>query len=182
MASRWESAYIPELARAFHERYPEVDLLTFELGLLSPTAGLAISSAFSRALQPLGIAAPRSHVLMTVFLSPDGCLSQREISDRLMVTGGNISQLVNALHKDGLVRRTVRRNNRRVTDIRLTPAGLEVCRQVLEIRGQFVADAWSVLDQDEKRALKGMLERLLTHAETLHAAPPEDTAAAEAAS
>ena len=181
MASRWESAYVPELARAFHERYRDVDVLTFELGLLSPITGIAISSAFSRALQPLGIAAPRSHVLMTVFLSPEGCLSQKEISERLMVTGGNISQLVNALHRDGLVRRTVRRNNRRVTDIRLTAAGQAICKEILQIRGQFVADAWSVLDDDEKRALKGIFERLLAHAETLHPAAPED-GAGEAAS
>ena len=181
MASRWESAYVPELARAFHERYPEVDALTFELGLLNPIAGIAISSAFSRALQPLGIAPSRSHVLMTVFLSPEGCLSQKEISERLMVTGGNISQLVNALHKDGLIRRTVRRNNRRITDIRLTPAGEAICEQVLHVRGQFVAEAWSVLDDDEKLVLKGMLERLLKHAETLHPSIPEDDAG-EAAS
>ena len=181
MASRWESAYVPELARAFHERYPDVDVLTFELGLLSPITGIAISSAFSRALQPLGIAAPRSHVLMTVFLSPEGCLSQKEISERLMVTGGNVSQLVDALRKDGLVRRTVRRNNRRVTDIRLTPAGLAICEQVLQVRGQFVAEAWSVLNEDEKRVLKGMFERLLKHAETLHPAVPADSAS-EAAS
>ncbi len=48
-----------------------------------------------------------------------------EISQQLKVTPPTITQIINILHKDGLIERSVDPEDRRAVNIKLSPAGLE---------------------------------------------------------
>ena len=65
---------------------------------------------------------PRFDLMAQLQRSPRG-LSMGELSSRLMVTGGNVTALVDALEQDGLVARGPNPKDRRSQVIRLTAKG-----------------------------------------------------------
>ena len=65
---------------------------------------------------------PRFDVLAQIDRSPEG-QPMRELSQRLMVTNGNITPLVDRLVEDGLVIRASSPDDRRVQHVKLTENG-----------------------------------------------------------
>ena len=70
---------------------------------------------------------PRFDLMAALERAPDG-LTMGELSRRLMVSGGNITSIVNALERDGLVRRRSPASDRRTSYVALTEQGLQVIR------------------------------------------------------
>ena len=65
---------------------------------------------------------PRFDFLSQLERSPAG-LRMSEISQRMMVTGGNITRIADGLLAEGLITRTVAPGDRRASIVRLTAAG-----------------------------------------------------------
>ena len=65
---------------------------------------------------------PRFDLMAALERAPDG-LTMGELSRRLMVSGGNITSIVNALERDGLVRRRSPASDRRTSYVALTERG-----------------------------------------------------------
>lgn len=82
-----------------------------------------IEDAIRRRLrQRFGISLPRFDYLAQLHRVPEG-LKMRELSRRLMVTGGNVTGLTDELAREGLVERVDSPGDRRSWIVRLTPAG-----------------------------------------------------------
>jgi DNA-binding MarR family transcriptional regulator len=90
------------------------------------SAVMATADAFlresHRLFRPHGLSGAQYNLLNVVALSPDG-LSQRELSDHLVVDRSNITGLLDRMEKAGWVRRTDHPADRRVYRVVLTPAG-----------------------------------------------------------
>jgi DNA-binding MarR family transcriptional regulator len=69
-----------------------------------------------------GITLPRFDLMAQLERNPDG-LKMNELSQRLMVSGGNVTGLTDQLEKEGLVIRMDDPEDRRAYTIKLTPAG-----------------------------------------------------------
>jgi DNA-binding MarR family transcriptional regulator len=91
------------------------------LRLLSCT--MTIEKAAQRLLaERFGTTLPRFDVLAALERAPDG-LTMGALSQALLVSNGNVTQLVHKLAADGMVQTAADPRDRRISRVRLTPAG-----------------------------------------------------------
>lgn len=99
---------------------------------------------------------PRFDVLAQLD-SSDGVLTMGELSTRLMVTSGNVTGLVNAMERDGLVSRRPHPTDRRSTLIRMTAAGRALFRKMAPAHRQWIDTMMTGLSRAD---MKGLLDVL----------------------
>ena len=84
-------------------------------------------------------------------------LTQQELADRLLVTKGNVCQLLDRMEHNGLL---VRQQEGRANRLFLTPAGKRLAEQVVPAQEAVVAKCFSPLNEDEVRHLLALLRKL----------------------
>jgi DNA-binding MarR family transcriptional regulator len=84
-------------------------------------------------------------------------LTQQELADRLLVTKGNVCQLLDRMEHSGLL---VRQQEGRANRLFLTPAGKRLAEQVVPAQESVVAKCFSPLNEDEQRQLLALLRKL----------------------
>lgn len=81
-----------------------------------------------------------------------------EISQHLLVSNGNVTQLRTRLEADGLIGVEADANDRRVQRVRLTRAGESVFKQMAKAHGACVDSLLGDLTQADKQALVRLLD------------------------
>lgn len=99
---------------------------------------------------------PRFDLLAELERSPSG-LRMGELSQRLMVTGGNVTGIVARLLADGLVDRVTDERDRRAFVVRLTELGLEAYRDMLDEHGRAVAELLGAVGASDRSRLVDLL-------------------------
>lgn len=89
-----------------------------------------------------------------------GPLSQGELADKLLVTGGNITYVMDRLEAQGLVERHRSDTDRRVVEARLTPEGRARIASVFPGHAAFIREMAAPLSREERKTLRGLLKRL----------------------
>jgi DNA-binding MarR family transcriptional regulator len=87
-------------------------------------------------------------------------LSQGELSQRLKVTGGNVTGLVRRLVADGLVTRAMSASDRRSFVVRLTPKGRAVFVAAKQLHDALLSDWFGGLSSDDLKAAMNSLDLL----------------------
>lgn len=89
-----------------------------------------------------------------------GPLCQKELSKKLLRSGGNITMVVDNLERNGLVRRVRGRSDRRFVTVHLSAKGSRIIQDVLpdQIRG--IVDDMSVLNASDLNNLRTMCRKL----------------------
>lgn len=89
-----------------------------------------------------------------------------DLSGELGVTARNVTGLVDALQRDGLVERLPHPDDRRATLVRLTPAGEDLCGKLLAEQRAALSELLAELPEPDQRnlvhaleSLRGVLER-----------------------
>lgn len=103
-----------------------------------------IRMAMATRLRKLEVSAPQCDVLTT--LTEAEGISQQELAQRLYVTKGNISGLIDRLAEAGLVERRSINGDRRAHAIFLTPAGRAVAVAGIAAQRDFVARSLGQMD------------------------------------
>lgn len=121
-------------------------------------AARAMSAAYAPLLEPLGLTHPQ-YLVMLVLWQFDG---QRvtDIGTRLHLDSGTLTPLLKRLQTRGLVERRRLKDDERVVEIHLTPAGRALQAKALAIPASMACTA--ALDADELTALRGQLLALTT--------------------
>jgi DNA-binding MarR family transcriptional regulator len=117
----------------------------------------------SRLRERFGGSLPRFDLMAQLDRHPDG-LKMRELSERLMVTGGNVTGLTDRLVAEGLVERRDDPDDRRACTVRLTREGRRQFRFMAREHERWVATLFDGLDvgaQAELFRLLGLLKRAL---------------------
>lgn len=91
-------------------------------------------------------------------LERHGALTLGEISQRLLVSNGNITQLRARLETDGLIETEADRNDRRIQRVRLTKTGESVFKRMAKAHAARVDSLLSGLSQADKQALVRLLD------------------------
>jgi len=91
--------------------------------------------------------------LMAQLDSHSAGLRMGEISNRLMVTTGNITGLTDELVAEGLVKRSADPHSRRALLVRLTPKGKKAFRAAAKANESWIAEFFSVLSAKDKKAM-----------------------------
>jgi MarR family 2-MHQ and catechol resistance regulon transcriptional repressor len=98
--------------------------------------------------------------VLVVLTTADGELEMRALRNRLRLSKATLSEVVSTLHARGLVWRRRLRSDRRAASVVLTPAGREIVERLFPEHSRRVADAFAVLDEDEKRSLASICRKL----------------------
>ena len=84
-------------------------------------------------------------------------LTQQRLADALLVTKGNVCQILDKMERDGLL---VRRPAGRVNHVYLTEAGRRLFDEVVPAHEHFMAEAFGELSEADQRRLLRLLSRL----------------------
>lgn len=123
---------------------------------------MLIARHTERMLAQWGLSGPQYGVLRTIDLA-GGSLSLSQISERMLVTCGNITGLVDRLERDGLVARERSHEDRRIVFAHITAEGRRLSE---EAHTEFVGLIGRLLDfmgPEERKALAQQLEQLHLH-------------------
>ncbi|OGU54519.1 MAG: hypothetical protein A2V66_02540 [Ignavibacteria bacterium RBG_13_36_8] len=104
------------------------------------------------------LTAPQFHVLEV--LKDAGPMPLKRISEELMVTGANITCVVDNLEKEDLVKRVPSKEDRRIINAELTPKGREKMHELFPKYVDNMSDIASKLSDNEQRELSRLLEKL----------------------
>ncbi|WP_433463200.1 MarR family winged helix-turn-helix transcriptional regulator [Spirillospora sp. CA-128828] len=129
------------------------------LGNLLGAASLAVTDLVVAGATDAGrVSTSGAAALIVLSAAPD--LGVTELGRRVGLTQSAAARMVDGLQAAGLVRR--RSGGGRVVHVRLTPKGEEAVRGMLAARGAPLAEVLTVLDDDERETLTGLLAKLLT--------------------
>jgi len=113
----------------------------------------------SRLRSRFGITLPRFDLMSQLERHPQG-LKMNELSRLLMVTGGNVTGVVDQLVKEDLVERVDDAADRRAWRVRLTRAGDKAFAEMAREHEQWVVELMGGLTRKESDALMQLLSRL----------------------
>lgn len=102
---------------------------------------------------------PRFDLMSQLWRYPDG-LKMNELSRHLMVTGGNVTGIVDPLEKDGLVERTPEPADRRAYRVRLTRAGRKAFAEMARAHEGWIVELLGGLSKKEQAQTYRLLARM----------------------
>lgn len=130
------------------------------LRLLSATTRIE-DTIRQRLRERFGITLPRFDLMAQLEREPLG-LTMGELSRRMMVTGGNVTTIVDQLENEALVQRQPLPGDRRAFMVVLTPAGRTAFAAMASEHEQWVVELLSALStpqQEQLHRLLGTLKR-----------------------
>ena len=89
-----------------------------------------------------------------------GPLGQRVLGGKLLMSGGNITTVVDNLEARGLVRRERRDDDRRHVTVHLSPEGRRLIAKVFPNHVRAIVDAFSALTPGEQETLGRLAKKL----------------------
>ena len=102
---------------------------------------------------------PRFDLMAQLERHPEG-LKMKELSHRLMVTGGNVTGITDQLVAEGLVERVGVQGDRRAFLVRLTPAGRKVFERMAAEHEDWIVQAFEGLSPRELEQLHRLLGKV----------------------
>ena len=109
-----------------------------------------------------GTTLPRFDLMAQLDREAEG-LSMGELSARLMVTGGNVTGIVDQLEGEGLVVREDHPTDRRAFRVRLTAAGRRQFRRMAAVHEAWIVKLFDGWDATQKNQVHGLLATLKQH-------------------
>ncbi len=102
---------------------------------------------------------PRFDLMAQLERHPAG-LRMNELSQRLMVSGGNVTGITDQLQREQLVTRTLDPQDRRALTVKLTGQGLKRFREMAARNEQWTVELLEGLDREEKQVMLELLGKL----------------------
>jgi MarR family 2-MHQ and catechol resistance regulon transcriptional repressor len=119
---------------------------------------MSFSRVVASKVAEYGLTPPQFGILEALYhLGP---LTLGELADKLLVTGGNVTYVMDRLEEQGLVTRERSASDRRVVRAHLTQAGRDVIRDVFPGHAEFIRELVSTLPAQQQGELRELLKRL----------------------
>ena len=128
------------------------------LRLLSATTRIE-DTIRQRLREQFGITLPRFDLTAQLEREPEG-LSMGELSHRMMLTGGNVTAIVDQLEKEQLVQRQNLPGDRRAWRVSLTPEGRQAFAAMAQAHEGWVVELFSPLSERQQAQLHKLLGTL----------------------
>src|SRR5688500_11071911 len=117
----------------------------------------------SRLREQFATTLPRFDLMAQLERHPEG-LKMNELSRLLMVTGGNVTAIVDQLEKEGLVERVDEPADRRAFRIHLTRAGERSFAEMARAHEEWVVELLAGMSRREQDKLLRLLAKVKQHA------------------
>ena len=128
------------------------------LRLLSATTRME-DTIRQRLREQFGITLPRFDLMAQLERASEG-LTMGELSRRMMVTGGNVTAIVDQLEKEQMVQRESLPGDRRAFRVRLTPAGRKAFATMAQAHEGWVVALLAPLSERQQAQLHQLLGAL----------------------
>lgn len=148
--------------REFGSRAEDHRALRLWLRLLTCTH-LIEGQVRSRLRERFATTLPRFDLMSQLERYPAG-LKMNELSRRMMVTGGNVTGIVDQLAKEGMVERLADPSDRRAQRVRLTRAGERVFADMARAHEEWIVATLSGLNRREHAELFRLLAKVKQNA------------------
>jgi DNA-binding MarR family transcriptional regulator len=152
-------------------RQPRADKLATECVVNLIRTESLVAAELDRIFRAHGLTGPGYNVLL-ILAGAGTPLPPYVIGERLLVTRGTVTGLLDSLEKRDLVRRIPHPQDRRMLLVELTgnarPLMRKVARQLLPAQAEMI----STLSEQEKETLIGLLGQLQNHLQSRPGVPP----------
>ncbi len=135
-----------------------------------------LHSLLGETLKPIGLSVPQHDVLAT--LTEREGVTQQELAQRLYVTKGNISGLIDRLEAASLVERRPIPNDRRAYAIYLTEEGRRAAEAGIGLQRDLIAATFGQMTLDQLQPMEELIVTLRNHIRT-HAGSQSTPSATE---
>ncbi len=102
---------------------------------------------------------PRFDLMSQLWRYPGG-LKMNELSRHMMVTGGNVTGIVDPLEKEGMVERTPEPADRRAYRVRLTKAGRKAFAEMARTHEEWIVELLAGFSRKEHTEIYKLLGKL----------------------
>jgi DNA-binding MarR family transcriptional regulator len=155
---------LPQLSIAdLESRVGEADHQALRLWLRMLSCTTRIEGVIRNRLRSeFGTTLPRFDLLAQLEREPEG-LTMGELSQRLMVTGGNVTGITDQLEGEGLVVRAEHPSDRRAFRVRLTAAGRRQFRRMAATHEAWIVELLAGWDGAQKAQVHTLLATLKQH-------------------
>ncbi|MEW6702903.1 MAG: MarR family transcriptional regulator [Bacteroidota bacterium] len=89
-----------------------------------------------------------------------GQLRIGELCNKMLVSGGNMTLVLDNLEKLGYIERVPNKEDRRAIDVRLTSKGNDLFDKIFKLHAEHITKLMSVLTADEQKTLGDILKKL----------------------
>jgi MarR family transcriptional regulator, 2-MHQ and catechol-resistance regulon repressor len=132
---------------------------------LALTTWVKLARAFSsfnkksvESIRSFGLTQPQFSVIEV--LGHIGHLKVGELCDKMLVSGGNMTLVLDNLEKLGYIERSHSKEDRRAINVDLTEKGKQVFEDVFQIHADNIAKYMNVLTPEEQKDLGDLLKKL----------------------
>lgn len=126
----------------------------------------AVTARLNRTIsREFGLTLAKFDVMAQLLRHPEG-LTQGSLSQRLKVTGGNVTGLVRRMTGEGLITRHMSPDDRRVFVVQLTGRGRETYLAARNRHDTLLEDWFGEIEPDAKEQVRGTLLAMAAHVET----------------
>jgi DNA-binding MarR family transcriptional regulator len=138
------------------------DFLPYRLAILSHTVSTTIAHVYDKRFS---LSIPEWRVIAILGRFPG--LSAVEVAERTLMDKVAVSRAVTKLIKNGRIDRQFADADRRRSILNLSEEGRRVHDEVAPLALQFESELLAGLDEDERAALNGIMDRLMARARAL---------------
>jgi DNA-binding MarR family transcriptional regulator len=142
----------------FYDQTPDANVLATEAAMNTMRTADMLFDRIGRLLRPLNVSAAGGLVLG--LLRDNGPMSPSELGERLIVTRATVTGVLDSLERRGFVRRSPNPADRRSLLVEITPAGLEVLRDLRTIVHRNEKAWLGALSDPELRDYVDLLHRI----------------------
>ncbi|MEO8224460.1 MAG: MarR family transcriptional regulator [Gammaproteobacteria bacterium] len=118
----------------------------------------SVSRATDRMIRAYGLTTPQFALMEALYHL--GSLPLSEIGQKLLVTSGNVTYVMDNLVELGLVSRERCESDRRVIYAKLTPKGEAMIERIFPRHANEVRELFAVLSPEEQNQLRDLLKKL----------------------
>jgi MarR family transcriptional regulator, 2-MHQ and catechol-resistance regulon repressor len=148
------------IAGRYSQAFPSADVNSFRAHLAVVRSGARLSQAVGQYLNArFGLNSARYSLLRALYFTDGHRLPQSEVARAMNVTSPNVTQLIDALEREGLVERAISESDRRVTYAQLTREGENRCAELIPAMARFMQETMAPLSSEEMAQLTSLLDR-----------------------
>jgi len=112
----------------------------------------------TESIRVFGLTQPQFSVIEV--LGHLGPLKVGEICDKMLVSGGNMTLVLDNIEKLGYIERIHSKEDRRAIDVQLTKQGQELFEKIFIIHAENISKLMSVITSEEQKLLGELLKKL----------------------
>lgn len=150
-----------ERVRALLERYPDEDLDAIDVTIALGRAATSVERLLAQRLKPYDVTPVGMQVLISVLLTNGGPTDLKSLGEQVRVTKANVSLVLRALERGGLVVREAEPADGRRIRVRLTRKGQALVRKLVPLVRDAMEECLRPLsrrDRDELRRITRLID------------------------